>query len=174
VSALRRTLERIEDAMMTLACVAILAIVCITAADVTSRKLLAAPFAWSHDLITQYLLVAAFFLSLPYVTRISGHMSLDYLARQVTSPAARNMLSIVGEVLAIVLIAGFIYGSWNATLAAVGDVLPGDLALPTWPSRLLGPIGGTVLLLRLLLRLADTLGGLRSGRLAPHIDARAH
>lgn len=82
--------------MMVLASLSVLAIVCITVGDVGSRRLLQAPFAWSHDLITQYLLVAAFFLSLPYMARIGGHMSLDYLARRVRRPILRNLLSFFG------------------------------------------------------------------------------
>jgi TRAP-type C4-dicarboxylate transport system permease small subunit len=97
-------------------------------------------------------------------------MSLDYLARRVASPNMRNVLSLIGDVLSIVLVAGFVYGAWDTAIAAIGDTLPGDLALPTWPSRMLGPVGGVVLLLRLILRLVGTMNGLRTRRLAPHIN----
>ena len=88
LARLDRALSRLEDGLLLISCLCILGIVGITAADVAARTLWNAPFAWSHDLITQYLLVAAFFLSLPYVTRIGGHMSLDFLARKLRATGA--------------------------------------------------------------------------------------
>jgi len=166
-----RALAAIEDALLLVACLAILAIVVITAADVIARTALNTPFAWSHDLITQYLLVAAFFLSLPYVTRIGGHMSLDFLARRVRRPALRALLGLAGDALALLFVLGFTVGAWNTTVAAYqgGDVLPGDLGLPTWPSHLLGPIGAVVLSLRLVMRIVEWLAAMHQGVIPPHL-----
>lgn len=166
----------VEDALLAVSCTCIVSIVAITTVDVAARALFNAPFAWSHDLITQYLLVAMFFLSLPYVSRVGGHMALDFLARKVRAPRLRSGLALVGEVLAVMFVAGFVWGAlgtaWDAW--AGGDLLPGDLPWPTWPSRLLGPIGASVLILRLLIRIGQAASGLARGHVATFLGDSAH
>ena len=176
IGAFDRALTRLEDALLLVSCLCILSIVCITTADVAARGLFNAPFAWSHDLITQYLLVAMFFFSLPYVTRIGGHMALDFLARKVRQPVPRTLLLLLGEILAFLLIAGFIAGAWGMVVDAYrgGDLLAGDLAWPTWPSRLFGPIGGIVLELRLLLRIVQATQALLRGVLPHFLSQSGH
>ncbi len=176
IDALDRALTRLEDTLLLVSCLCVLCIVCITTSDVAARGLFNAPFAWSHDLITQYLLVAMFFLSLPYVTRIGGHMALDFLARKVRNPMQRTSLLLLGEMLAFLLIAGFIVGAWEMVVDAFqgGDLLQGDLAWPTWPSRLLGPIGALVLELRLLLRIVQATQALMRGSLPHFLDQIEH
>jgi len=176
MAVLDRTLTRIEDALLLVSCLCILAIVGITTADVAARGLFNAPFAWSHDLITQYLLVAMFFLSLPYVTRIGGHMALDFAARRIRSPAFRTGLILFGEVLALLFILGFIAGAWGTAMESYqgGDMLPGDLAWPTWPSRLVGPVGAFVLALRLLMRIGQALQALKRGAVPSFLRQGGH
>ena len=176
IGACDRALTRLEDALLVVSCLCILGIVAITTADVAARGLFNAPFAWSHDLITQYLLVARFFLSLPYVTRIGGHMALDFMARKIRSATLRSSLALLGEVLALLFVVGFITGAWGTVVDAYvgGDVLAGDLPWPTWPSRLVGPVGAAVLALRLLVRIAQAGQALRQGDLPDFIVHNGH
>ena len=171
-----RALTRLEDALLLVSCACVLLIVGITTADVVARGVFNAPFAWSHDLITQYLLVAMFFLSLPYVTRIGGHMALDFLARKIRSPTTRSVLALIGETLALLFILGFIVGASGTALDAfdAGDILPGDLAWPTWPSRLLGPVGAFVLGVRLVVRIVEALAALRRGTVPQFLGQGGH
>lgn len=169
-------LARVEDGMLAVSCLCILAIVGITTLDVAARGLFNAPFAWSHDLITQYLLVAMFFLSLPYVSRVGGHMALDYLARKVRSPQVRSVLAVLGEALSLVFVAGFVWGALGTAMDAYagGDLLPGTLPWPTWPSRLLGPFGAAVLGLRLLVRIVQAATALTHGRVPAFLGQGTH
>ena len=162
--------------MLAVSCFCVLAIVGVTTLDVAARGLFNAPFAWSHDLITQYLLVAMFFLSLPYVSRTGGHMALDFLARKVRAPRMRSFLALVGELLALVFIAGFVWGALGTAMDAYagGDLLPGMLPWPTWPSRLLGPFGAAVLALRLLVRIVQAAASLVQGRVPLFLGQNAH
>ena len=176
MSALDRALNRLEDAFLLVSCCCVLAIVVITTADVVARGAFNAPFAWSHDLITQYLLVAMFFLSLPYVTRIGGHMSLDFLARKVRHKRLRTWLALIGETLALLFVVGFVCAAWGTAYDAyqAGDMLAGDLPWPTWPSRLLGPVGASVLAARLLIRIGQAVQALRDGTHPPYLGQGSH
>lgn len=171
-----RALTWLEDALLLVSCTCVLSIVGITTADVVARGVFNAPFAWSHDLITQYLLVATFFLSLPYVTRIGGHMALDFLARKISKPTIRAILVLIGETLALLFVVGFIVGAAGTVKDAfdAGDILPGDLGWPTWPSRLLGPLGAFVLGIRLVVRIFETLSALWCGTVPKFIEQGGH
>ena len=162
--------------MLVVSCLCLLAIVGITTMDVAARALFNAPFAWSHDLITQFLLVAMFFFSLPYVSRIGGHMALDFLARKVGRPRLRSVLALVGEMLSLMFVAGFVWGALGTASDAYsgGDLLSGMLPWPTWPSRLLGPMGAGVLALRQLVRIVHAAEGLVHGRVPAFLGESAH
>lgn len=173
---LERALCALEDALLAVSCICVLLIVAITVCDVLARTALNAPFAWSHDLITQYLLVAMFFLSLPYVSRVGGHMALDFLARRVRTKRVRAGLVLFGEVLAVLFVAGFVWGALGAMRAAYigGDLLQGDLPWPTWPSLLVGPVGASVLILRLLVRIGQAVSGLLRGEMPGFLGQGTH
>lgn len=173
---IHRALEAVENLLVFVAGVAICLVVVITAADVGFRYGLASPLSWAHDVVTQYLLIAMFFLSLPFVMRVGGHMSLDYLARRVTSPLLRDALSLLGDVIALFIVGGITYGGWTTMLASYegGDVLPDILPLPTWPSHALVVLGAGVLALRLLLRIGDTIAAMSRGEFVDHLASGGH
>jgi TRAP-type C4-dicarboxylate transport system permease small subunit len=170
---LDRVVTPIEDGMTLLACAAVAAMALVTAADVVFRYVLKAPFSWSHDLITHYLLIALFFLALSYVARTAGHMSLDFAVRKVSVPWLRNLFSMVGDLLGLLLAVGIAYGGWTATAAAwsENDILPGALPLPTWPGLAMVPIGAFVLALRLLCRILFAIEATSRGTIVAHNPA---
>jgi TRAP-type C4-dicarboxylate transport system permease small subunit len=171
-----RFLTRIEDAFMVVVSISLASIMLITVVDVVSRYALNAPLGWAYDVITEYLLVAAFFLSLSYVMRIGGHMGLDFLVRRAASPPIRNVASLVGDLLTFLMGAGMFYGglmiAWSAWQG--GDVITGAVEFPTWPSRVLVPIGAGVFCLRMLHRMGCTLEAWRRGVAVQHFFPLSH
>jgi TRAP-type C4-dicarboxylate transport system permease small subunit len=176
VARFGRFLTRIEDALMVVVSIALAAIMLITVVDVVARYALSAPLGWAYDVITQYLLVAAFFLSLSYVMRIGGHMGLDFLVRRVASPPIRNVASLIGDLLTLAMGFGIFYGGLVIALAAWqgGDVITGAVNFPTWPSRILVPIGAGLFCLRMLHRMGRTLEAWRRGVAVQHLHAPSH
>ena len=164
---LGRVLTPVENVLMLAACLAIAGMVLITAADVVFRYALNAPFSWSHDLTTQYLLVGLFFLALPYVTGRGAHMSLDFAVRSLRSPLLRNGFMLLGDGLGAVLASGIAWGNWPALRDAWvnNQVLPGSLPLPTWPMRAIVILGCTVLALRLICGMIAALESTLAGRI---------
>jgi TRAP-type C4-dicarboxylate transport system permease small subunit len=170
---LGRIIAPIEGAMMVLACLAISAMVSITAVDVVFRYALNAPFSWSHDLTTNYLLIALFFLALPYVTARGAHMSLDFAVRNVREPVLRNGFVFLGDLLGFLLAAGIGYGGWQALLTAwqQNELLPGSLPLPTWPMHAMVLAGSAVLALRLLCGMMAAIEATVQGRIVSALSA---
>ena len=155
---------------MVLSCVAIAAMVAITAVDVVFRYALNAPFSWSHDLITQFLLIALFFFALPYVSGRGAHMNLDFAVRGIASPLVRNGFTVLGEILGLLLAVGIAYGNWLTMQAdwAQGATLPGALPLPTWPSHAIVVLGAGLLALRMLCGALAAVEATFDGRIASH------
>ena len=169
---LGRIIAPVERAMMLLACLALGAMVLITAVDVIFRYALNAPFSWSHDLTTHYLLTALFFLSMPYVTGRGAHMTLDFAVRNVRIPLLRNAFTFAGDLLGLALAAGIGYGGWGNLLSAwqQGEVLPGALPLPTWPVHAVVVAGCAVLALRLFCGMLASIEATAAGRIAPPLS----
>jgi TRAP-type C4-dicarboxylate transport system permease small subunit len=173
---IERLLATIENLLMLVACVAACLVVGITTADVVFRYGLTSPLNWAHDVITQYLLIAMFFLSLPYVMRVGGHMRLDYLARRVGSPVLRNALVLLGDVVALLVVVGIAYGGWSTMLSsyAGNDSLPDIVPLPTWPSYAMVALGSAILALRLVVRIAEDIVAMRRGEVVGHVVESGH
>lgn len=153
--------------MMLAACLALAGMVGITAVDVVFRYAFNAPFSWSHDLTTQYLLVGLFFLALPYVTGRGAHMTLDFAVRNLRIVLLRNLFVMLGDGFGAALAAGIAYGNWPALRSSWmnNEVLPGSLPLPTWPMRVIVILGCTVLALRLACGVIAAIEATLAGRI---------
>ncbi len=156
---LERLLAALEDAAMVVAIAALFATMVITVIDVVMRYAFNAPLPFAYDLISQYLLVAAFFLSLSYTLRVGGHINVDMILVAVPSSRARAVLLAIGDLLAIGLFVALLYaGAMTAHDAWLrGERFAGALPWPVWISQALVPLGVALLLLRLAYRLASDL-----------------
>lgn len=145
-------LSLVERAASLLAALSLFLIMAIVASDVAMRYLFNAPWGWSYDFISLYLIVGLFFLALSRTFAVNGHISVDLL-HHVLSPGARRSC----ELVICVLSAGF-FGLMTQAGAAravehygAGDVLAGAFAWPTWLSVAFVPFGAGLLTLRLVL-----------------------
>jgi TRAP-type C4-dicarboxylate transport system permease small subunit len=134
----------------------------ITVVDVVMRYGFNSPLAFAYDLITQYLLVAAFFLALSYTLRVGGHMNVDMLLVAIRSERARAALRLTADALSIAFFLALLYAgyvtaqdSWSR-----GERLVGALPLPVWISQAFVPLGVALLLLRLACRIATDVAEL--------------
>lgn len=151
-----RAIAALEDAAMVVVVAALFAVMAVTVADVVMRYGFNAPLPFAYDLITQYLLVAAFFLALSYTLRAGGHMNVDMLLVAIRSPRARAALRAIGDALAIVFFLALLYAGWSTAHDSWvrGDRLTGPLPWPVWLSQVFVPLGVALLLLRLGYRVA--------------------
>ena len=146
-----RFIGRLESVGTALASLALFAIMLIVFFDVGRRYIFNSPLGWSYDLISLYLMVAVFFLSLSATQRDNHHVRVDILLRSAP-PRLRHVLMLAGYLLTVVVMAGIFYQNlvkfWTSYQAndAVGLVI----AWPTWISVVMVPIGVGLLILRLL------------------------
>ena len=141
----------LESIWMAVASVALFAVMVIVFCDVGMRYFFNSPLAWSYDLISLYLMVALFFLTLSSTQASNHHVRVDIIFRHVP-PHARHVMELIGYILTAVVMIGIVYqGSikfWGNLQA--GDVVAGAIPWPTWATVVFIPLGVGLLLLRLV------------------------
>ncbi len=141
----------LESIWMAVSSLALFAIMIIVFCDVGLRYFFNSPLAWSYDLISLYLMVALFFLTLSATQGNNHHVRVDIIFRHV-SPHARHIMELISNVLTTVVMAGILYqGSikfWGNLQA--GDVVAGAIPWPTWATAVFVPLGVGLLVLRLV------------------------
>lgn len=165
-----RVLRLIEWASMAAAGSCFIAIVAVTATDVFRRYALNAPLSWSFTLVSNYLMVAVFFLAIGSTQRAKQNVGVDMLVRRLPD-RPRSALTIIALMLMLLFTSVACIAGWDVFRDAWdgGDVLAGAIAWPSWPSALLVPLGFMLLGLRLVADLLACVAALCGATdLAPH------
>jgi TRAP-type C4-dicarboxylate transport system permease small subunit len=154
VSGVDAGLRRVEDALAAVAAIALLTLAGLVVLGVVLRYVVGQPIAWAFAFTTDYLLVAIFFLALPYTVRAGAHVRIDMLYRAMP-PRAQRWCDVVGGVLSVLFAAALTWGGIALTTGAWadGDIPPpggAELSWPVWTSTIMVPLGAGVLLVRLL------------------------
>jgi TRAP-type C4-dicarboxylate transport system permease small subunit len=152
--AVDRGLRTVEDALAAVAATALLALGALMVLEVVLRYLVAAPLSWSLGFISDYLLIGFFFLGLPHTVRTGAHVRIDVLY-QALPVRLQRWCTAAGTLLSLLFVAALTWGGLALTSAAWagGDIPPpggAELSWPVWTSTVMVPLGGCVLLARLL------------------------
>lgn len=154
-----RALERTEQAADALASAGLFGVMVVVFADVGMRYVFNAPFSWSYDLISLYLVTTIFYAALSGTAGANGHVAVDILSKRFPR-GVRRFVSIVSWLLTLavfVAIAGTAiaraYASWSA-----GDVIAGRIPWPTWIPLAIVFAGSALFILRLVLMIGLELG----------------
>jgi len=102
LDGVQRALARVDTVLRGLGAGMMLMIMATVAADVFSRYVLNAPFAWSYDLISVYLMPGIFFFFLSDTFRQHGHVAVDIVQHRM-SAACRHASLAVAYASALVL-----------------------------------------------------------------------
>ena len=149
--AAERVLGTLDTAAMLVVAVALGGIMCVTIVDVIGRYGFNSPLEWAFTLISSYLLVAAFFLSVSYTFRQKGHVNVDIFHSRFP-PRVRSAVTVATNLLAVVFI-GIIFWqgvltTWDAWVNELAEF--GLISWPTWASKIFVPLGTGLLAARLL------------------------
>ena len=149
-----RSLRPVENGLLGISLFALVVMMVVMVTDVIMRYVIGAPLSWSVGFISDYALIAMFFLGLPYTVREGAHVHIDLLYRRLGN-RARRVVAAVALVLSAGFMAVIVYGGGVKTVDAFrhGDApMPGasDLPWPVWTSTVMVPLGAGVVVLRLL------------------------
>lgn len=164
-AALRRVVDALDVALLSIGCLMLFALMCIVVADVTLRYLFNAPLAWSYEVISSYLMPGLFFLAVSHTLKAHAHVSVDIVHNYV-GRTTRYLLELVTSALAAPVFALCTVVSAHTTLEDLrtAAVSTSGLAVPSWTVSILLPIGFGLLTARLTLNALGYLASLAARR----------
>ena len=156
---MRRWLDRCERVLTLVAAVATFAMMLLTTADAGGRYLFNRPILAAYELTTNYLMIAAVFLAMPYAYRQGANIRVTFLVERF-GRRARLLVDHLVQIVSILYCAALVF----ATFQQARHVLRTrttfvTLDLPMWPAHLLVAIGLFVTTLMMLVDLPDVRRG---------------
>ncbi len=161
-----RQFARLEDLLNDFAGFVIFAMMLFVCAEVFARTALHRSIFGFLD-VTELTMAAFAFLGAAYCQRVGGHIRMDIAVGQLRGRLLW-IAEAVATLVALIVFALLIKGTFDHFMRAwtIGDTSI-DAELVTWPSKLLAPVGLTVLWLRLLLNLFGYLRLVRDPKAEP-------
>jgi len=127
---------------------------------VLMRYVFGSPSIWVTE-FSVYLCIAVGFIGASYTLKNNEHFAITIVVERL-SPRKHKILKIVTDIMGIVYSLVFVWKGIDMVIFSYtfGDTSEGLLAIPLWIPELLVPIGGVLLLLQFLNRVAqEFIGG---------------
>jgi len=155
-----RWLDGCERVLTLVAALATFSMMLLTTADAGGRYLLNRPILAAYELTTNYLMVAAVFLAMPYAYRQGANIRVTFLVERL-GRRARLAIDHTVQIVSILYCAGLVFATFQQARHVMSTKTTFvTLDLPLWPAHLVVSIG---LCLTTLMMLID-LGEVRRGR----------
>jgi TRAP-type C4-dicarboxylate transport system permease small subunit len=157
---MRTWLNGCERIMTMVAVAAAFAMMLLTTADALGRYLFNRPLLVALEVTTNYLMIAAIFLALPYAYREGANIRVTFLVERL-GRKPRLVIDHAVQILSILYCAILVFATFQQlhNMYTTGTLFT-TVELPMWPGHALVTLG---LLLVTLLMLLD-LRGVRTGR----------
>jgi TRAP-type C4-dicarboxylate transport system permease small subunit len=156
----RRWLDGCERLLTLFAALATFIMMLLTTADAFGRYLLNRPILAAYELTTNYLMVAAIFLAMPYAYRQGANIRVTFLAERLRGKM-KLAIDYAVQIVSILYCAALVVATWQQARHMLATKTTfATLDLPLWPGYMVVFIG---LLLTTLLMLID-LPEVRKGR----------
>ena len=157
---MRRVLDGCEWALTLLAALATGVMMLLTTADAGGRYLFNRPILVAYELTTNYLMIAAVFLALPYAYRQGANIRVTFLVDRLPR-GARLVVDHAVQLVSVAYGAALVWATFQQMRhVRLTNITFATLDLPMWPAHLLVSAG---LFLTTLLMLID-LPEVRRGR----------
>jgi TRAP-type C4-dicarboxylate transport system permease small subunit len=149
----RRWLDGCERALTLVAALATFAMMLLTTADAAGRYLLNRPLLAAYEITSNYLMITAVFLALPYAYRQGANIRVTFLVERL-GRGARLVVDHVVQVASLAYCAALVYATFQQArhILATGTTFV-TLDLPLWPAHLVLCIGLLLLTVMLLVDL---------------------
>jgi TRAP-type C4-dicarboxylate transport system permease small subunit len=166
VTTVRRWLDHCEWALTLMAAVATFGMMLLTTADASGRYLFNRPILAAYELTTNYLMIAAVFLAMPYAYRQGANIRVTFLVDRF-GRRAKLVVNHLVQVVSIVYCGTLVFATFQQArhMFRTGTVFV-TLDLPLWPAHVIVSIGLFVTALMMLLDLPEV----RRGRSSLFLD----
>ena len=172
LSRLDRKLFWLETQLALLGGIAVFMLMVLAVVSVSGRNFANSPLPGYVDWIEQAMPLIAF-VGVAYTQRLGGHIRMDIIIGRL-SGRPLWLVELLSTLVMLTLMSLLVWGTFSHFLRAFDLGAPlwsrdssMDISLPLWPSKLLVPIGFSVLALRLLLQVWGFGRALISGTATP-------
>lgn len=153
--------NRAMNATAVLASLGALVMMVHICAEVVSRNLFGAPIPATVEIVSQYYMVLLAFLPIAWLERRGGMVSVEAIDF-LLSPGVRRWSDVAVALVSAVIYAGLAYTTWLVALKnhATGTFVTAlEVAVPTWPTYFLPPLGFALAVLVTLFRAVALASG---------------
>jgi TRAP-type mannitol/chloroaromatic compound transport system permease small subunit len=153
--------DRLSVFLARIVDVALVAMMVLTAADVSFRMLLRRSIIGAIEIESNYFMAAIVFLPLAFgMLARQGHIRLDFVVSRFPHRLQLS-LELIGMILSLSV---YLLITWYGAAGGFHAWRNGDtmvnISLPTWPGRALVAVGGGALCLQILVRIGQGLRAL--------------
>ncbi len=149
---MRKPLHWCENVLATIAGILMVVMMLLTAVDVVMRYAFNTPLGWAFDLVTHYMLVAAFFFSFSIALRFGEHVAVDFFVGKFHPGGRRAAMALAWAVCGLLVGVIAVTAAHEAWLVwRAGEVIAGVIPWPVWVQKAIIAAGMTPLAARLLL-----------------------
>ena len=152
---MRRVLDACERVLTVVAAVATFSMMLLTTADASGRYLFNRPILAAYELTTNYLMIAAVFLAMPYAYRQGANIRVTFLVERL-GRKARLVIDHLVQIVSILYCAALVVATFQQArhVLRTGTTFV-TMELPLWPAHLVVAIGLFVTTLMMLLDLPE-------------------
>lgn len=156
ISNISNILKKIEIILSAISGAALVMTMVFIVVDVVMRYYYNQPLTWWYDILTNYVMIAMFYLFFSEALRQNQHLSIDILQNHIPK---RIMHKISGSVYIVVaplmVYIGYLGIKSSALSYAQKEVLAGFISWPTWPTKMIAGIAFLILGLRAFIMILD-------------------
>lgn len=152
---MRQILDACERVLTVVAAVATFSMMLLTTADAGGRYLFNRPILAAYELTTNYLMIAAVFLAMPYAYRQGANIRVTFLVERL-GRKARLVIDHLVQIVSILYCAAIVVATFQQArhVLRTGTTFV-TMELPLWPAHLVVAIGLFVTTLMMLLDLPE-------------------
>ncbi|HEY7650641.1 MAG TPA: TRAP transporter small permease [Methylomirabilota bacterium] len=156
---MRRWLDRGERVLTLVAAAAAFAMMLLTTADAGGRYFFNRPILVALEVTTNYLMIAAIFLAVPYAYREGANVRVTFLVERL-GRRSRLVIDHVVQIVSIVYCGALVVATFQQfrNMWATGTLFT-TVELPIWPGHLLVALGLFLVTLMMLRDLAEVWKG---------------
>jgi C4-dicarboxylate transporter DctQ subunit len=150
-------LDRIEMACCAVNMVAVFTMMLVVFYGVASRYIFNVAANWVSE-VSEFMVVSLSFLALGYVQSKHKHLTITALIDKLGTNT-KTMLRVITTLVSLTLFALLTWASLSFALKALhGDFVSDAANIPLFPFRLLVPVGGLLMCVRLVVDLVQDMG----------------
>jgi len=123
----------------------------VTGYGVFTRYVLRNPDPYTYE-IDSILMLACVVFAIAHTQKLGRHLRIDILDRSIPETLRTLLLNVIGPAIGLVFCAVMTWKTWQTAWSALqtGEVTRGTWVIPTYPIRMMVPLGFGLLCLALL------------------------